>query len=96
MTIRTKIDVKKRLDTFEEWASYDENGKKYYFVFPDAKRNGLWTIMKYADGVFTLHGRGETYCDQGEKVLKKEELQTIVWNNRKFVNEVFKKQVQEV
>ena len=96
MTIRNKRDIEKRLNEFENWANYDANGKKHYFVFPDAKRNGFWTMMKYADGVFTLHGKGETYCDQGEKVLKKEELQTIVWNNRRFVNEALKKQVQRV
>lgn len=90
MTIRKKNDIEKRLTAFENWTKFDENGKKHYFVFEDVERNGIWTLMKYRDGVFTLHGRGETYCDRGEKVLKGEDLTDFIWNNRKQINKSLK------
>ena len=96
MVIRTKNDAVELISNFESLTPYDEQGNKHYLVFADGKRNGQWTIMRYENGSFTRHGRGNTYCDSGEESLEKEELYKFIWLERKQVNAALKQSVQPV
>lgn len=88
MVFRKKSEIEEWLSSgFIQSAGYDQEGNKYYFVFPDMDRGGIWTLMKYSDR-FTLHGRGEDYCDQGEIVIEKKELVQFIWANRKAIHTV--------
>lgn len=93
MNIRRKADIETLLGKFDQSMPFDDRGKKHYFVFPDGKRGGDWTLMRYADGLFTVHGRGENYCDQGECIMSRTDLHSFLWNNRKAINESLKRQV---
>lgn len=96
MNVKTKKDIQQKLNTFADWAEFDTVGKKHYFVFKDTKRNGLWTIMQYQDGLVTRHGRGEDYSDNGEEVLSEKQCVDFLWENRKYVNESLKELEQLV
>ena len=91
MRIKSKKDIENMLNNFSEWADYDTMGKKHYLVFRDNQRDGLWTLMQYTDGLLTLHGRGDEYCDNGEKILNQKECLAFIWENRKSFNESLKK-----
>ncbi|HZG75630.1 MAG TPA: hypothetical protein VEZ72_07200 [Paenibacillus sp.] len=84
--IRSKLDAESFVETFEGRAAWDEAGGKRYFVFADRERGGVWTLMRYADGAWTIHGRGESYCDEGETPLAAEEVAAFVWKHRAAVN----------
>jgi len=84
--IRSKRDAESFMEQFEAKADWDEAGGKRYFVFADRERGGVWTLMRYADGAWTIHGRGETYCDEGETPLTAEEAAAFVWKHRAAVN----------
>ncbi|HZG55915.1 hypothetical protein [Paenibacillus sp.] len=84
--IRSKKDAELFLERFEELSAWDETGGKRYFVFADRERGGIWTLMRYEDGAFTVHGKGETYCDEGETPLSAQEAIAFVWKHRSAVN----------
>lgn len=84
--IRSKKDVKQFLESFEETAAWDGEVGKRYFVFEDRERGGIWTLMRYADGTFTVHGKGESYCDEGEAALSAEEAVGFLWKHRSAIN----------
>ncbi|WP_043931827.1 hypothetical protein [Bacillus sp. EB01] len=87
-----KRDIENFLNGFSGVADYDFVGKKYYLVFEDSIRKGSWTLMHYeAGGKWTIHGKGENYCDEGEKELVKEDLINFIYKNRKYINRVLKK-----
>lgn len=90
MNIRTKNDVSNFIKDFQELMEFDEKGRKFYFVFDDHERNGIWTLMEYPDETFTLHGKGEDYLDEGETVISEEELRDFLWVRRKYVNNELK------
>ncbi|PGK51545.1 hypothetical protein CN918_27525 [Priestia megaterium] len=94
MVIRTKKDVLQLISTFPDIALYDEQGRKHYLVFEDNERNGQWTLMRYENNKFTRHGRGDTYCDEGEVSLDEDELQKFVWQSRKHINASLKRELQ--
>ena len=82
-----KKDITKFLADFNRISSFDEKGRKEYFVFADGKRNGKWTLMFYRDeNKWTIHGMGENYCDEGETVITEAELINFIYRNRKSVN----------
>src|SRR5690625_3112917 len=83
-----KKDIRVWLSTFTEYAAHD--GHKHYFVFSDQKRGGLWTIMMYESETFTIHGRGNGYCDEEEEELTIEDLTTLILGNRKQIHEVLR------
>ena len=66
--IRRKRDIEALLSNFEAVALYDGNGRKHYIVFSDFHRDGKCTVMKYNDGSFSIHGKGESYCDENGRV----------------------------
>lgn len=84
--IRSKLDAASFLETFADRSARDEAGGKRYFVFADRERGGVWTLMQYGDGAWTIHGRGETYCDVGETPLTTAEACAFVWKHRAAVN----------
>lgn len=88
MIFRNKKDIENWLSDFKEYALFD--GHKHYLVFSDRERGGIWTLMMYNEGQFTLHGRGEDYCDEEEVTLYRKELITFLWKNRKSVHEILK------
>ena len=84
--IRSKKDAERFLEQFEETAYWDEAGGKRYFVFEDRERGGIWTLMRYADGSWTIHGKGDGYCDEGETPLTQEEACSFVWKHRAAIH----------
>lgn len=94
MVLKSKKDIEQFSTDFPQIASYDEQGKKHYFVFEDKQRNGQWTLMFSDDQkAWTVHGKGETYCDPDEKLLEQKEVVQFIWNNRGSVNKVLRKKV---
>ncbi|MGB8001859.1 MAG: hypothetical protein WCF60_17435 [Anaerobacillus sp.] len=88
--IRRKRDIEALLSNFEAVALYDGNGSKHYIVVSDFHRDGKCTVMKYNDGSFSIHGKGESYCDEMEEFLSREALTSFLWNHRKGLNLVLK------
>ncbi|WP_377889975.1 hypothetical protein [Alkalihalobacillus sp. R86527] len=86
--IKSMREVSALLSDFKKIADYDSTGKKHYIIFEDHVREGHWTVMKYDDGTYSIHGKGETYCDKEERVVSTEELKKMLWENRKAVNKV--------
>ncbi|SDH81316.1 hypothetical protein SAMN05192534_11230 [Alteribacillus persepolensis] len=86
VTIRRKKDIEEMLADFENMAKYDEQGQKHYFVFRDRQRGGWWTLMK-TNNRWSVHGKGDNYCDIAETVLNKEEVLRFIWKNRSAVNQ---------
>lgn len=94
-TIRSRKDIESFLTNFNQFADFDATGMKHYFIFDDLDREGLWTLMKYKDDSFSIHGKGKTYCDEEECFLSHEELTKLLWNNRKAVNAVLRELDEE-
>lgn len=88
--IKSKREIRELLLNFKEIANYDTTGEKHYIVFDDYEREGHWTVMNYDDGTYSIHGKGDTYCDKEEKVVSTEALQKMLWENRKAVNKVIR------
>jgi hypothetical protein len=84
--IRSKKDAEAFMETFSHSAQWDEIGEKWYLVLTDKERGGNWTLMHYPVGAWTLHGKGETYCDSAETPLTPEEACAFVWKNRAAIN----------
>ncbi|WP_054636563.1 hypothetical protein [Thalassobacillus sp. C254] len=90
-TIRKKADIEEVLGAFSQYADFDVTGNKYYLVFKDRQRNGQWTLMN-TNGKWSVHGKGEEYCDPEEMFLTYNELLTFLWKNRAAVNYTLKNQ----
>ncbi|OXM85248.1 hypothetical protein [Paenibacillus rigui] len=91
MQIKKKTDIDAVLDNFSSFAQWDALGKKQYFVFPDRKRGGQWTLMHYSGDTFSVHGLGEDYRDEEEQFF--EERQSIIsflWDHRSAFNSAVK------
>lgn len=86
--IRSKKDIEELLLNFKKVANYDPTGEKHYIVFNDNDRNGQWTVMKYDEATYSVHGKGESYCDKEETFVSIEDLQKMLWENRKAVNKL--------
>jgi hypothetical protein len=84
--IRSKRDVEAFMGTFEQGALWDEIGKKRYLVFSDKERGGIWTLMQYPNGAWSVHGKGDGYCDPVETQLTSEEAKLFVWKHRAAIN----------
>ncbi len=89
--ISKKVHVDEFISNFEKMASYDFEKEKHYFVFYDKERGGQLTLMKSKDNCWTIHGKGEKYCDLCETVLEKSEVQLLIWKNRAAINQQCKK-----
>jgi hypothetical protein len=61
-----------------------------YFVIEDKERNGNWTLMNYPDGNWSIHGKGEQYCDEDETLLSEDDILTFIWKNRSSINHIIK------
>ncbi|MFX3623224.1 MAG: hypothetical protein ACE3JP_04045 [Ectobacillus sp.] len=79
--MRTKADITAILAKFSSIASYDSHLEKYYLVFPDKKRGGIYTLMKKEEQ-WSIHGKGEDYCDEQETFLSEKEVVDFLWKNR--------------
>ncbi|MDP4550569.1 hypothetical protein Q9251_06710 [Alkalihalobacillus macyae] len=90
MIIKRKRDAEELLSNFEIVAHYDKEGNKHYIVFEDFVRNGQCTMMKYDDTSFSIHGKGESYCDENEQFISKDELASYLWKHRKAVNQLLR------
>lgn len=85
--IRSKKDSELFLERFDGLARWDEAGGKRYFVLADRERGGVWTLMRYPeDGAWTIHGRGDDYCDEDEAPLTAEAALEFVWKHRAAIN----------
>lgn len=92
--LKSKKDIEQFLMDFPQIAFYDEQGNKYYFVFDDKQRNGQWTLMfNEHTKAWTIHGKGETYCDPGEQLLEPIEMIQFIWKNRASVNKVLRQKI---
>lgn len=88
--LRSKKDIEQFLMDFPQIAFYDEPGNKHYFIFEDRQRNGQWTLMFSEHTKWTIHGKGETYCDPSEQLLEPTEIVQFVWKNRGAVNKALR------
>jgi hypothetical protein len=86
MKLKNKKAVEVWLENFDKYASYDADRGKHYFVFDDVARGGQYTLMRYENGFFTIHSRGEDYCDSDETLLIYDEVIALVWKNRKHIH----------
>ncbi len=91
MQIRKKNDISFVLDNFSTLAEWDETGAKYYLVLEDRKRGGQWTLMRYEEDRYSVHGRGESYLDEEEHFFEDSEAVTaFLWGNRAAFNAAVK------
>lgn len=78
------------LEKFTDIASYDYENEKHYFVFKDKERGGQYTLMK-KDERWSIHGKGENYCDDGETMMDDiDGLLVFIWKHRSKINHVLK------
>ncbi|MCM3791429.1 hypothetical protein RG959_20610 [Domibacillus sp. 8LH] len=93
--LRSKKDIEQFSMDFPQIAFYDDQGNKHYFVFEDKQRNGQWTLMfnEYTKA-WTVHGKGETYCDPDEQLLEPAEMVKFIWKNRSSVNKVLRQKTE--
>lgn len=86
MIIKKKLDAVRLLEEFKDVASYDNENEKHYFVFKDKQRGGKYTLMK-KDGRWSIHGKGEDYCDDGETMMDDlDDLLDFIWKHRSKIN----------
>jgi hypothetical protein len=96
MKLKNKKAVEAWLTMYETYFEYDAEKDKYYFVFEDVERGGQYTLMCYKSRCdeygefFTIHGKGENYCDSDEKFLIFDEVVSFVWKNRKYIHKELK------
>ncbi|WP_216828343.1 hypothetical protein [Alkalihalobacterium elongatum] len=89
MSIRNKMHIERLLLSFCDWADYDSILYKNYFVFDDKERGGIITLMK-TNGRWSIHRKGEEYCDPEETVLEGDAVKKLLWNHRAAVNRSIK------
>lgn len=78
------------LEEFTDMVSYDYENEKHYFVFKDKERGGQYTLMK-KDERWSIHGKGENYCDDGETMMDDiDGLLVFIWKHRSNINRVLK------
>lgn len=95
MQIKKKSDIESIVDSFPSIANWDEERGKHYLVFEDRKRGGQWTLMRYADGRFSAHGRGGDYIDEDESFFDDlDAIASFLWENRSAYNAAAKQLVQ--
>lgn len=93
--LKSKKDIEQFSNDFPNIALYDEQKNKHYFIFEDRERNGQWTLMLNEDKTtWTIHGKGETYCDPDEMPLDSKEMVQFIWKNRGSVNKVLRQQAK--
>lgn len=91
MQIKKKTDIEFVLDNFSSLAQWDDIGEKFFIVFEDRKRGGQWTLMRYSDDRYSIHGLGEDYIDEKELFFEElDEVVTFLWNNRAAFNAAVK------
>lgn len=91
MQIKKKIDIEEILDNFTSFAQWDAFGDKYYFIFPDSKRGGKWTLMNYGNVRFSVHGAGEDYMDTEESFFgDRNSIVSFLWEHRSAFNAAIK------
>lgn len=79
--MKSKAEIATTLSRFVSIASYDEELRKYYLVFDDRKRGGIYTLMLKGNQ-WSIHGHGLNYCDDGETFLSEKEVVDFLWNHR--------------
>lgn len=90
MMIKRKIDVLQLLEEFQAFANLDGVNQKLYFVFEDKERGGQYTLMK-KDDQWSIHGKGEDYCEIGETMMTDiDELVDFLWKHRAKLNQSLK------
>lgn len=90
LIIKKKLDAIRLLEEFNDVASYDYENEKRYFVFKDKERGGQYTLMNM-NGRWSIHGKGEDYCDVGETMMDDlDGLLEFVWKHRSKINQALK------
>lgn len=96
MQIKKKSDISLILENFERFANRDAAGNKSYIVFEDRVRGGQWTLMKYDDGRYSIHGLGADYHDDKEQFFEDSTgVIAFLWDNRAVYNAAARKITQE-
>ena len=96
MVIRKKLDAMHFLEDFTSIASFDYEKEKHYFVFKDKDRGGQYTLMKKGE-LWSIHGKGEKYCDQGETAMNNiDELLDFLWKHRSKINLSLKEMQEQI
>lgn len=81
--------MKEFIESFIRIAEFDLAKEKHYFVFDDKDRGGHLTLMN-TKGMWSIHGKGEAYCDIDETFLEIENVYSLVWKHRAAINRVLK------
>ena len=89
LVIRKKDHMKRFLESFVAIAEFDALKEKHYFVFDDKDRGGHMTLMN-TKGNWSIHGKGDTYCDPDESFLEEDHVLPIVWKHRAAINRALK------
>lgn len=89
LVIRKKDHMKQFLESFVAIAEFDAAKEKHYFVFDDKDRGGHITLMN-TKGIWSIHGKGDTYCDDDETYLEREIVFGVVWKHRAAINRALK------
>ncbi|WP_035179803.1 hypothetical protein [Alkalihalobacterium bogoriense] len=89
LIISKRVHIEQFLTSFSEFASFDSQGHKYYFVFHDRERGGQLTLMN-TNGNWSIHGKGDKYSDIAETFLAVEEVLPLLWKHRAAVNHAIK------
>lgn len=90
LIIKKKLDAMQLLEEFTNIASYDYETEKHYFVFKDKERGGQYTLMKKEER-WSIHGKGEHYCDDGETMMNDIDiLLDFLWKHRSKINQSIK------
>lgn len=96
LIIKRKLDAMQLLEEFTNLASYDAEKQKYYFVFQDKERGGQYTLMKKQNR-WSIHGKGENYCDDGETIMNTtDDLLDFLWKHRAKINQSLKELKKDI
>jgi hypothetical protein len=88
-TVRRKTDVRAFLLQFDEHASWDDAGQKWWLTLRQGDEE--LTVMQYAwEGVFTVYRRCERVWDVRESEVSLTELVDVLWGWRKALNKFFR------
>ncbi|MFC5775176.1 hypothetical protein [Ectobacillus antri] len=79
--MKTKKDIYAVLSNFASIADYDAELQKYYLVFSDRKRGGVYTLMRKGEQ-WSTHGYGLDYMDDRETFLTEKEVVDFLWIHR--------------
>lgn len=81
--METKQEMVEVLENFHAFAKYHEELEKYYMMFLDKERYGMYVVI-WKDDMWSVYGFGEEYEDEECKV-EFIELVEFLWQHKESV-----------